>query len=217
MKRLTILILSVFVSSIGYGQMTVGPRVGVTFSQLGSDSPYEIWKSGVVFGGILNVPLNNEMSVQGEVLVSQKGYRFEFDGDNSYDQLTSSYLEIPLLFNYKYSFGEWNVFGNAGLYAAYWQSGTYESQIGDGEIIEEPYEFLKDFDADGYKDNRLDYGPAFGFGVLYDKVGTSGNFVLEFRYGLGLAPIGSVENEPPNYTELKNRSFSISLAYMLYL
>ena len=113
--------------------------------------------------------------------------------------------------------GQINFFGNMGFYAAYWRSGTYESKIAGGDTRIEDYEFTNDYDADGYKDNRLDYGPSFGLGVLYDRIGTTGDIVLEFRYSKGLVPISTSENEENQSTSLYNSTFSISLAYMLYL
>jgi hypothetical protein len=214
-------LLSIFFSLVlvlsCFGQITLGPRLGLNFSKQSLDSPYETWKTGTVFGGVVNLPIKNELSFQGEFLFSQKGYREEFDGDNSYDELTSKYWEVPLLINYMYSAGQVNFFGNAGAYLAYWKSGSYESKIGENDVLVEDYEFTSTPDEDGFSDNRFDYGVAVGAGVLYDRVGTAGNIILEFRYSQGFAPVSTVENPPADYTAGKNKTFSISLAYMLYL
>jgi hypothetical protein len=200
-----------------FGQITLGPRLGLNFSKQNLDSPYETWKTGTVFGGVLIVPIKNDLSFQGEFLFSQKGYREEFDGNNSYDELTSKYWEVPILVNYLYSIGQINFFGNAGLFAAYWKSGSYESKIGENDVLIEDYEFTDSPDEDGFQDNRIDYGVAAGLGVLYDRIGTAGNIILEFRYTKGFAPVNSVENPPADYTAGKNTTFSISFAYMFYL
>ena len=217
MKKIISSCVLIFLSISVFGQITLGPRLGVNFNRLNLDSPYETVKTGTVFGGVLNVPIKNDFAFQGEFLFSQKGYRKEFDGDNSYDELTTRYLEVPLFINYVYSTGRINFFGNAGMYAAWWKSGTYESKIADNDVLIEDYEFTDSPDQDGYTDNRLDYGAAIGLGVLYDKIGTSGNIILEFRYTKGFAPISTLENEPPDYNPGKNATFSISLAYMLFL
>ena len=217
MKTLLSIFFSLVLAISCFGQITLGPRLGVNFSKQSLDSPYEIWKTGTTFGGVVNVPFKNEISFQGEFLFSQKGYREEFNGNESFDELTSRYWEVPVLVNYLYSIGQVNFFGNAGVFASYWKSGSYESKIGENDVLVEDYEFTKTPDADGFSDNRIDYGVAVGAGVLYDRVGTAGNIILEFRYTQGLAPVNSVDNPPAGYTAGKNTTLNISLAYMFYL
>jgi len=217
MKAFLTIFFYLFLILPGFSQITIGPRLGVNFSKLNLGSPYETWKTGTVFGGVVNIPIKNDIAFQGEVLFSRKGDREEFDGENSYDELTSKYWEVPLLINYMYSAGQVNFFGNAGAYLAYWKSGSYESKIGENDVLVEDYEFTSTSDDDGFSDNRFDYGVAVGAGVLYDRVGTAGNIILEFRYTQGFAPVSTVENPPAGYTAGKNKAFSISLAYMLYL
>ena len=217
MKTFIVFFTSIFFSLAVQAQMTIGPRLGVNFSKQALNSPYEVWNTGTLFGGVINIPFKNDISFQGEFLFSQKGYREEFNGNESYDDLTSTYMEAPILVNYLYSTGRINFFGNGGVFAAYWKSGTYESKIGENDILIEDYQFTTSSDDDGFKDNRLDYGLVIGAGILYDKIGTSGNIILEFRYTKGLAPISSLENASLDFVPGKNTSLSISLAYMLYL
>ena len=96
--------------------MTIGPRLGVNFSKQALNSPYEVWNTGTLFGGVINTPFKNDISFQGEFLFSQKGYREEFNGNESFDDLTSTYMEAPIPVNYLYSTGRINFFGNGGVF-----------------------------------------------------------------------------------------------------
>jgi hypothetical protein len=213
-----ILLLSALVLAFSANaQITLGPRFGVTFSKQNLESPYEVYKVGTMLGGVVSWTFKDAMAIQAELLLTQKGYREEFDGNNAYDELTAKYLEVPVFFKYSFDFARWKPYANVGGYGAYWRSGTYESKIAGQEVIVEDYEFTDETDSDGYQDIRFDYGVAFGFGLLYDRIGAAGNIVIDFRYSLGLAPIATLENPPPNYQERKNTTFAISLAYMFAL
>jgi len=217
MKRTLIIIALLSMGITAQSQITLGPRFGVNFSKQHIDSPYEVYKVGTMIGGVVNIIIKDAMAIQAELLLTQKGYKEEFDGDNTYDELTAKYLEVPVYFSYTFDFGRWKPFANAGVYGAYLRSGSYESKIGGKEVIVEEYEFTKEYDADGFKDNRIDYGATFGIGLLYDRVGAAGNIVLDLRYSHGLAPISSLENPPADYQERTNSTFTISLAYMFAL
>ncbi len=215
-----LLFLLVFISILPVevnAQITLGPRFGFNFMQQSTGSPYETFNTGTTLGGVINVPVKDMMAVQAELLFTQKGYREEFDGDNAYDELTSRYLEIPVFFSYSLDFARFKPFINAGPYVAFWQSGSYESKIGGQEVLVEDYEFTSDYDQDGYKDNRLDYGIGVGIGVLWDRIGAAGNMVLDFRYTKGFAAVNQHENQPPDYVARYNSGFTISLAYMFSL
>ncbi len=217
MKKPVIIIFCILCSLEMTAQMTVGPRVGINFSKHNSGSPYEAWKTGTMIGGVINIPVKNELSVQTELLLTQKGYREEYNGKETFDELTSTYLEIPVYASYSRDFGRFKPFINAGPYFAWWKSGKYESKLEGQQLIVEEYLFTENFDQDGYKDNRLDFGISAGLGLLYDRIGAAGNIVLDLRYSKGLAAISSLENPPAGYAAGKNSTFTISLAYMFYL
>jgi hypothetical protein len=216
-KLLFLLLITGLFSGVAIAQITLGPRFGINFMQQSIGSPYETYNTGTTMGGVINVTIKDMMAVQGELLFTQKGYREEFDGDNSYDEFTARYLEIPVFFNYSLDFARFKPFINAGPYVAFWQSGSYESKIGGQEVLVEDYEFTSDIDEDGYKDNRLDYGLGVGIGLLWDRIGAAGNLVLDLRYTKGFAEVNQHENPPPDYVARYNSGFTISLAYMFAL
>ncbi|GAB3811092.1 porin family protein [Pontibacter rugosus] len=187
--------------------ITVGPRVGATFSEVnysgdGADMLNDQLKSktGVQFGAVANVMVNDLFSVQPELLYVQKGVKVNFGGLST--ELQSSYLELPVLA--KVSFGSEQIKGfvTAGPSVGYWLSGKIKQKY-DGESEEDDYDFTDD-------DNRTEIGANFGVGAAY-KVGT-GYLNLDLRYGLGLSNLYNDGEE-----KVKNRVLGVSLAYLFSL
>ena len=197
-------------------QLLLGPKVGATFSKQKS-TEYELWKPGFQFGAMLQYNIKDVINISGEFMISQKGYLEEFDGQNSFDELTATYIEIPGMARYMMSFGDWVATVGGGVYYGFWQSGQYRSRLAEDQpILEEPYDFVSDPIDNGYKDNRSDFGVLGGLGLRYDEIG-SGLLFLEGRYQHGLVVTNPVETSPAGYVERKNRNFMISLTYLLYL
>ncbi|MCH7515405.1 MAG: PorT family protein [Bacteroidetes bacterium] len=217
MKKLVTIIFFILCSLEITAQMTVGPRLGINFSKHNSGSLYEIWKTGTMIGGVLNIPIKNDLALQAELLLTQKGYLEQYNGNEAFDELISTYLEIPVYASYTRDFGRFKPFVNAGPYFAWWKSGKYQSKLEGQQLIVEEYEFTENYDQDGYKDNRFDYGVSVGLGILYDRIGAAGNIVLDLRYNKGLMPVSSLLNESADYTPRYNSTFTLSLAYMFYL
>jgi len=74
---------------------------GSTFA--GKDSNGSEYKAGFAAGGVLNYGFNETMSVQGELLYSQKGASRDYDsgiaGAGTYtDKATLGYIDVPILF-----------------------------------------------------------------------------------------------------------------------
>jgi hypothetical protein len=215
MKRLKFIILLIILPIIGLSQITVGAKVGLNVtSQFNSD--YTIPKTGLVYGGAINIPVLSGISVQGEVLISQKGHREEYKGNTIFDELTATYMEIPAMAKYTFDNVNFDFYGMGGVYWGYWTKGSYQSSIDGENIIYEVYSFQNDFDQDGYKDNRSDFGVVAEAGVTYDNLG-SGILALGFRYSHGLVQTNNHQNPPPDLVIRKNKVFTISFTYFLFL
>ena len=78
MKKLILAIILICLTPIfGFGQITIGPKFGVNMAtQFKSD--FSVPKYGIAFGGAIDIPISSGFSVQGEFLVTQKGYREEY-------------------------------------------------------------------------------------------------------------------------------------------
>ena len=215
MKGLKLNILFILLPIIGLGQITLGPKVGLNVaSQFSSD--YTIPKIGLVYGGAVNIPVVSGISVQGELLISQKGHREEYKGNTIFDELTATYMEIPAMAKYTLDKVNFDFYGMGGVYWSYWTKGSYESSIDGENIIYEAYSFQNDFDQDGFKDNRSDFGVVAEAGVTYDNFG-SGILALGIRYSHGFIQTNNLQNPPPDLVIRKNRVFTLSLTYFLFL
>jgi Outer membrane protein beta-barrel domain len=210
----TLLIIILLAPILGYGQLMVGPKVGLNVSsQFNSD--FTVPKTGLVFGGAVDIPIASGFSLQGEFLVSQKGYREEYKGKEIFDELTSTYLEIPAMAKYIVTRVNWGYYAQGGVYWGYWSKGQYRSSVDGKDVIYEDYIFQNGYDKDGYKDNRSDFGVVAELGVTYDNLG-SGILALGLRYSHGLLSTNSYQNPPTDVVFKTNRVFSISITYFMY-
>ncbi|MEN8251721.1 MAG: porin family protein [Bacteroidota bacterium] len=215
MNKIKVFILLLIMPFSGLAQITVGPKVGVNLAtQFKSD--YSVPKTGLVYGGAINIPIVSSISVHGELLVSQKGYKEVYKGDTIFDELTASYLEIPVLAKYTFDNVNFDFYGMGGVCWSYWTKGSYKSSIDGDNIIYEDYKFQTDYDLDGYKDNRNDFGLVVEAGVAYDNLG-SGIITLGIRYTHGLLQTNNHQNPPADLVLKKNKVLSISLTYFMFL
>ena len=212
-NKLIILLFLIPIS--GFGQIRIGPKAGLNIAtQFKSD--YTVPKYGFMFGGAIDIPITSGFSVQGEFLISKKGYREEFKGDEIFDELTSTYFEIPAMAKYTITKVNFAYFFQGGVYWSIWSAGSYKSSIDGNNIIVEDYVFQSDYDQDGYKDNRSDFGLVAEAGVTYDNLG-AGVLALGLRYSHSLIPTNNYQNPPPDTVNKLNQVITISLGYFLYL
>lgn len=195
-------------------QLMVGPKIGLNIaSQFKSD--FSVPKLGLAYGGAIDIPIAKGISVQGEFLVTKKGYREQYNGKEVFDELTSTYLEIPAAAKYTIDGINWGYYFMGGVYWSYWTKGQYQSSIDGEEIIFENYQFQSEYDVDGFKDNRSDFGLLAETGVTYDNLG-SGLLTLGLRYSHGLVPTNNFENSTQNEVSKLNRVFTVSVTYFMF-
>lgn len=215
MKKLVLPILLCLLPLLGFSQIMVGPKFGFNMATQ-FESDYSVPKFGIAFGGAVDIPISSGFSVQGEFLVTQKGYREEYKGKEIFDELTATYLEIPALAKYTITKVNWGYFFQGGVYWGYWSKGSFESSTDGANTINEDYDFTGDYDQDGYKDVRSDFGLVAEAGVTYDNLG-SGLLAIGLRYSHGLVPTNSYQNPPADVVYKTNKVFTLSITYFLYL
>lgn len=214
MNRIILLLVIITISQIANGQVTIGPKAGLTFASQSYNSDYKVLNSGFEFGAMGNVPLTEQLYLEAEFLVTNKGYKDQF-GDEIFDQLTTTYLQLPVLVQYRISH-DIEYYGELGVYAARWTKGKYRSRLKEGtKIIEEEYSFTSDYNVEGFKDNRQEYGAILGIGMIYPI--SINHLVLDIRYNYGFTDVNNLENEPQGYEKRANRSLVISLGMLFYL
>ena len=101
MKKILVVIF-VLIASYSYAQdLKFGVKAGLNLSNVVGDDFEDVdMKSGLYFGGFLNVPLNDRLSFQPELLYSRQGWKEDavMLGSTNRDlKMKISYLNIPLL------------------------------------------------------------------------------------------------------------------------
>ncbi len=214
MKKSVLIILLLVISSIGYTQVRLGPKVGATLSYQGFESDFQVLNSGVEFGAMGNVPLSTQLYLQAELLITSKGYREEF-GDEIFDQLSTTYLQLPVLFQYRFG-RKVEYYGALGIYAASWTGGQYRSRIAeDTRIIQEDYQFTSSYNTEGFRDRRQEFGALAAIGLIYPL--SINHLVLDVRYNYGFTDTNDLQNEPEGYSPSANRSLAITIGILFYL
>ena len=199
-------VLSMF-TKVGAQGISLGPKAGLTLSGQHNNGDYNVLKTGLEYGLFVKVPITERIGVLSEVLITQKGYKKSFN-KQLFDQLTTTYLQIPILITYKIFPGKADgLVVNFGPYYGRWLSGKYASKISeDSKVINEDYEFTSIYDGDGFKDNRNELGLAIGISYSIPKSA----LIFDIRYCHGLMPVENWQ-QPNNQKAKFNYNFVCGL------
>lgn len=181
-KIIIALILVIFFSKIS-AQVSFGVKTGLNLSlarYLDESKnelikPHRKLKPGLVAGVFANISLNKILSIQTDLLYSQKGLKFIQEAYNNKVINTMNYIEVPITGNYKIYFSKYNFISvYFGGYVAFWTDGKYKSiSLLTGESSSENVNFNSEF----YSYSRFDAGLLGG--VSY-KLGS--NVGIDLRY-----------------------------------
>lgn len=185
--------LIVLTASPARAQGGSGAIIGVNFANIeftDNDAPEPDRRTGLVGGVFVNVPLGASLSVQPEVLYSQKGAKFQ-EGNNE-ARLELDYLDVPVLLRVTAG-------GQSGL------------ALFGGPSVGFKLRARSKIDVDGTTDEEdisddvetIDYGLVLGAGIQ------GGSFFLDGRYQWGLSNTNKDKTEP----EVKNKVLSIVLGF----
>jgi hypothetical protein len=198
--KLAMVIILLFALGNMQAQVKFGPKAGLNLSRttmksmgLSVDPKF---RPGFHAGVIADVPLVGNLSLQPGLLFSTKGSNYDVDVFDF--SMSPSFLEIPVNLAYSLGMDELKVVLFAGPYAAYGIAGKMEFD-GESEDIS--------FGSSGDDDMKpLDFGLNFGVGLNIS------NFLISAQYGMGLANVGTDEDEAE--IEMKNSVIGISVAYL---
>lgn len=210
-KSLLVIALVAMVYGLQAQEINWGARLGVNFSKLnGNDhSGYkEDYKGRVGFhlGVAADYEFRESMFVESGLYITTKGLKY--DKDDVTDKLNITYLQLPVLYTYKYDLGnELKLHGKIGPYVAIGLAAKNKYEDSD---YPEDNETLKGFgkgeDKTGLK--RGDFGFLLGIGV------SKGNYYLGVNYELGLVNIDAYNSEGDDgKSKIHTRNFNISLGY----
>lgn len=114
---------------------------------------------------------------QGEINVTQRGYRLPLSDENHYKRI-STYAEVPIFMQVRAKHNNFFMHFNAGVSASYMLSSSH------GSDTSGVYQMHK-YNINILRDNPFDYGLMGGVGIGYDfKFGTI-QVEARFHFGLG--------------------------------
>lgn len=215
-KTTCLLVLLICMISNTNGQNAIGGKIGYNIATFRGDTDDFEDKGfifGFQFGGIFEYGINEQFSIQPEVVYIKKGASNEFlgaDGDGQTDFLLN-YIELPILVKYKYgSTDNLNLYLTGGPTIGYLQGGRSETDlfIG-GERIEENMD-INFGDEDSFR--RFEIGIALGIGANLPL--GSGNLFGEARFSTGITDLND-NNLSDSSTN--NIGLGLSIGYLYSL
>lgn len=188
-------------------QMTVGVMAGLQYAKVSQDpEPTDVefkYKPGLLAGGFLGIPVTDMVSIEPQVLFSQKGTKVQGVGaeSNLEGSIRGNYIEVPVLL--KLSFPGYNSqitpFVFAGPYGAYRLNCKAE-----GVIL--AVTGSRDCDETEVIDIKsTDFGGTIGGGIKF-RMGSQ-LVILDARYSHGFTNI----NDSNDNRDIKNRAFAVTL------
>ncbi len=196
--------------------ISFGVRAGLNFNYLNADEGETDAQVGLRLGVVADIPIFESLYFEpglyfstrpSKSSVSEDGYKYE-------EKYTPSYLELPLLLQYRYNFtDDWGVRVNFGPYFAYGLGGKCkESWSGESDS----YKLFKKYKEDGdtYTPmKRFDFGLVLGAEAAYRQ------FTFGINAQFGLANINKdafgYEDDNGNWhkASIKNSGVYIQLGY----
>ena len=185
-----ILILNVQAQNFGGGGI-----LGISTSQVGGDNLGGFNKAGIIIGVFANKNISPLLGFQAEMIYIEKGSNNPEMMKDGIQDITSSYIEIPLLLQYN-------------------QSNTLkiEGGIQTGYLIDAYYN-----DLNGEMDNEInpfiDYDISVLLGMDY-KIST--NISLNTRISNSIIPIGTEDKNSNTYNSVLKGKYNSVLSFTLH-
>ena len=185
-----ILILNVQAQNFGGGGI-----LGISTSQVGGDNLGGFNKAGIIIGVFANKNISPLLGFQAEMIYIEKGSNNPEMMKDGIQDITSSYIEIPLLLQYN-------------------QSNTLkiEGGIQTGYLIDAYYN-----DLNGEMDNEtnpfIDYDISVLLGMDY-KIST--NISLNTRISNSIIPIGTEDKNSNTYNSFLKGKYNSVLSFTLH-
>jgi len=197
------------VSLAAFAQVSFGVKAGLNLSNFAGDEPSNgenvEQRAGFHFGVYVNIPLDQKLSVQPELLATTAGATWDEITELENQDLVKleiierlAYLSMPI--NLTYSFGKFNL--QAGPQVSILLLSGDEltmTRVSGGSMVATAAGFSRD--AQNLKE--IDLGLNLGGGLSLGKFGLSG------RYYMGMIDVSD------DSTQITNRVFQLSLTYRL--
>lgn len=198
MKRIFLLSVAALFAVSSFSQIRFGVKAGLNLPNMtlkGGGVSLDT-KIGLGFhvGGIVDIPISNQLALQPGILFSTKGYKYDNDLMGK-GKCNLNYIEVPVNVQYKIAVGGMKIFPFAGPYIGYGLSGKDKPDEGESYDV--------NFGSADEDLKALDFGLNFGAGIEFSS------FQASLQYGLGLSNLSNVSD-----VTYKNKVIGISVAYL---
>jgi hypothetical protein len=218
MRYLMTLLFIVLVGTEVLGQTRFGIEAGVNLAKINVKedpssgfSPTYSSKIGLRIGALADIGIGEHLAVQPGIFYSMRGGKIKIDlaGFGSAEtERTVSYLEVPILVQYKINAGPGRVFVGLGPSIGMALSGKDKQTYDYGAFGSGDTSVTVKFGSDTTETKKLDFAGVFNVGYELNM----GVFV-RVSYYLGLA---NMANNPPGRDDkATNRGVSVSVGYLL--
>lgn len=186
MKQFFLLVAVVFSVMAASAQVKYGVKGGLNLSNVGGkDVEDNKMKIGFHVGGLAQIPVVGNISVQPELVLSAQGAKFEADGDDG--KLNFLYVNVPVMA--KYTFDE-GFFAETGPQIGFLASAKAK-QGSESSNVKENYK-------------TTDFSWGIGVGYL-----SKSNIGANARFNFGLSKL-----DKDGETKMYNRTFQVGLVYI---
>ena len=186
MKKIivSIVLVSLSFATVNAQNFHIGAKAGLNLTSLSGDFESAKAKTSFHFGGMVEIPILDKLSVQPELLYSSQGAKSKFDSD---DIIKLNYVTVPIMAKYYV----WELLSvEAGPQVGFLLTAERED---DGQL-----EDLKDITK------SVDIGVNLGLGY---KLPMGLNFGLRYNFGR------NINSDNDSSTKVKNSVFQISAGY----
>ena len=244
MKKSTIFLFAVFMSSIAFGQWSVGPRLGVNFSTLtgkwsDDDDSKTRWIGGPLFGAAVSYAFSEEFTLTSELQYITTGHKAIFDygvekarnvAENENYSIRQRYnsFQWTALAKAVFGKGSFKYFAYVGPFITQKFGGKWKDDRGNsgkikwGDADDNPDSDDDTWYIDPKNFRRFDTGVYLGGGAGR-KLGP-GSLDLDLRIGFGFLDMVKFDSKEDKkdardngYKPHKNVNISLGLVYMISL
>ncbi len=180
-----------------HAQVSIAPKIGLSYSKLEGVYSNAEYMPGAFFGSMLNFRIHKNYSFQSGILLSGKGTSLNYAEDDE-DEILITYLEFPLNSIFIINAGAGFIQFFAGPYLGYAINGRYKYLEDENNLIER----IRIGTSDTDEIKPLDIGLNFGVGYLFEGL------EVQLGYSRSLSTISNLSDE-----KLFNNVITISLAY----
>ena len=185
------------IGNFGIGYLDLGIKTGTTISSVKKELPSGMEqkvKMGFQIGAIGNFGITEKLSIQSELVYSQKGDIIEAYGTEA--KTRENFFGIPILAKFKFI-----QIGKMKLYA---NGGTYTNVLVGGKVI---YSDGGEYHLEDSRYKTVDFGLNVGAGFEYDL--DKGDLLFDLRYDFGV-----IDSDKIDTGRNTNRSLGITLTYV---